>query len=181
MSGLEAIYWAQKYPHEVAAIIGLDMAVPESYEHFDVSGVKRRMSLGRASIFLGMHRLPGFYALSDAGLNEHEEQQQRLLMHRNAVNIDYVLEGKAVYDNAVKVKSGGILDLPILMFASNGAEIGEHWLSCQEDFAAENHAQLVQLDCGHYIHYFEHESIAAKSLEYLLELDEFRFIEQAEP
>ena len=29
MSGLEALYWANKYPDEVTAIIGLDMAVPE--------------------------------------------------------------------------------------------------------------------------------------------------------
>ncbi|UNC92091.1 alpha/beta fold hydrolase [Candidatus Contubernalis alkaliaceticus] len=29
MSGLEAIYWAQKYPYEVKAIIGLDPTVPD--------------------------------------------------------------------------------------------------------------------------------------------------------
>ena len=34
MSGLEALYWAQQYPEEVEAIIGLDMAVPEAYENF---------------------------------------------------------------------------------------------------------------------------------------------------
>jgi len=32
MSGLEAIYWAQKYPDEVRAIIGLDPCVPESFD-----------------------------------------------------------------------------------------------------------------------------------------------------
>ena len=31
MSGLEAIYWAQKYPDEVKAIIGLDIAIPDIY------------------------------------------------------------------------------------------------------------------------------------------------------
>ena len=29
MSGIEGIYWASKYPDEVTAIIGLDMAVPQ--------------------------------------------------------------------------------------------------------------------------------------------------------
>ena len=33
MSGLEALYWANKYPDEVTAIIGLDMAVPQYYEN----------------------------------------------------------------------------------------------------------------------------------------------------
>jgi hypothetical protein len=32
MSGLEAIYWAQKYPDEVIAIIGLDPTTPGSIE-----------------------------------------------------------------------------------------------------------------------------------------------------
>ena len=32
MSGLEAVYWGQKYSDEVKAIIGLDPAVPEFYE-----------------------------------------------------------------------------------------------------------------------------------------------------
>lgn len=30
-AGLTAIYWAQKYPDEVSAIVGLDPAVPSSY------------------------------------------------------------------------------------------------------------------------------------------------------
>lgn len=33
MSGIEALYWAQEYPDEIEAIIGLDMAVPEYYEN----------------------------------------------------------------------------------------------------------------------------------------------------
>ena len=72
MSGLEAIYWAQQYPEEVAAIIGLDMAVPESYEHFDAASVSRMMTLGRASIWLGLHRIPGIYALESTQLTESE-------------------------------------------------------------------------------------------------------------
>ena len=34
-SGLEAVYWAQNYPDEIEAIIGLDMAVPKSYDTYD--------------------------------------------------------------------------------------------------------------------------------------------------
>ena len=36
MSGLEALYWAQRYPEEVEAIIGLDMAVPEYYAEMQI-------------------------------------------------------------------------------------------------------------------------------------------------
>lgn len=167
MSGLEAISWAQQYPEEVMAIIGLDMAVPESYEYFNFSIINQMMYVGRASVWLGLHRIPGVYSLDDTALTEPEIEQQKLLMYRNAVNIDYVLEGKAVYNNAAGVKSGGALDLPILMFVSNGMEIGEYWIPCQKRFATQNDAQLIQLDCGHYVHNFKPEFIAEKALEYL--------------
>lgn len=32
MSGIEALYWYQKYPEEVSAVIGLDVARYEAYE-----------------------------------------------------------------------------------------------------------------------------------------------------
>lgn len=167
MSGLEAISWAQQYPEEVMAIIGLDMAVPESYEYFNFSSINQLMYVGRASVWLGLHRIPGVYSLNDTELTEPEIKQQKLLMYRNAVNIDYVLEGKAVYNNAAIVRSGGALNMPILMFVSNGMEIGEYWIPCQKRFATENDAQLIELDCGHYVHNFEPEYIAEKTLEYL--------------
>ena len=37
MSGIEALYWAQMYPDEVTAIVGLDMAVPDSYEDYNIN------------------------------------------------------------------------------------------------------------------------------------------------
>lgn len=44
MSGLEALYWAQKYPDEVSAIIGLDMAVPSYYENMQINLPLMRIS-----------------------------------------------------------------------------------------------------------------------------------------
>ena len=32
LSGIEALYWAQKYPNELVSIMGLDPAVPKVYE-----------------------------------------------------------------------------------------------------------------------------------------------------
>jgi pimeloyl-ACP methyl ester carboxylesterase len=170
MSGLEAIYWAQKYPEELMAIIGLDMSVPESYDYFNFSSINQMVYVGRASVFLGLHRIPGVYSLDNNGLTETEIEQQKLLMYRNAVNINHVLEGKAVYNNAAIVKSGRDLDLPILMFVSDGMEIGEFWIPSQKRFAAKNNAQIVQLDCGHYVHNFMPENIGKETLEYLSNL-----------
>ena len=41
ISGLEAIRWKQKYPDEVAAIIGIDMATPLSFSVWKKEDIKK--------------------------------------------------------------------------------------------------------------------------------------------
>ena len=43
MGFLEALRWAQKYPEEVAALVGLDPATPEVYQTFDLTGSQARL------------------------------------------------------------------------------------------------------------------------------------------
>ena len=160
MSGLEAICWAQSFPNEIAGIAGIDMSVPYSYDDFDFERVKTMRTLGRLSVTLGLTRIPGVYPINEEPLDETEKTQQRLLVHRNAVNSVYIAEGEMVYENAQIVKSGGAISCPILMFCSDGKEIGDFWLPTQERFAKENDAELVTFDCGHYIHYYKSGEMA---------------------
>lgn len=64
MSGLEALYWAQKYPKEVEAIIGLDMAVPGYYDEMNISIPV--MKAGQYGAALGITRWIPSLAESDA-------------------------------------------------------------------------------------------------------------------
>lgn len=64
MSGLEVLYWAQKYPEEIEAIVGLDMAVPDYYDEMNIS--IPILKLGQYGAALGITRwIPGL-AESDA-------------------------------------------------------------------------------------------------------------------
>lgn len=58
MSGLEALYWAQKYPDEVSAIIGLDMAVPEYYDSMNINIPLMRIAEWLAYIGIGSCGVP---------------------------------------------------------------------------------------------------------------------------
>lgn len=160
MSGLEAIYWAQNYPDEVSGIIGIDMAVPEAYDNDVIlRNAKVMIILGRTAVKLGFLRIPGIYPLNRTPLTAEEVKQQRLLMYRNAVNPVYITEGQYVYENAQIVKSGGAISCPILMFCSDGTEVGDFWISTQEKFAEDHQAEIVYFDCGHYIHYYKSEEM----------------------
>lgn len=161
MSGLEAIYWSQNYPDEVAGIIGIDMSVPDAYADsgFVEQRTKLMMTLGRITVKLGLLRIPGIYPLNEAPLTDEEIAQQRLLMYRNAVTPVYIAEGQKVIENAKAVKAGGNVKCPLLMFCSDGTEIGDFWIPVQKEFAEENQAEIIFYECGHYIHYFKSEEM----------------------
>ena len=167
MSGIEAIYWAQQYPQEVAGIIGLDMAVPEYYYSLDASESDFLVQLGQAAVWMGLHRsIPGLSALTETGLTQQEVEQQRYLMYRNALGEDCLLERESVIANAAVVEVGGIPHIPILMFVSN-EDTGDNWIPCAKRFAGAAGAQLVTLSCGHYVHNLECNTIAEQSKKFL--------------
>jgi len=169
MSGLEAIYWAVKYPEETAAIIGLDMAMPAIYQSGNFS--KPSMGLLAAGTFIGLQRIPFVYPVSSQGLSNEEYRQAKYLTYRNAANYVVVNETKCAADNAETVLLAGNPSVPVLMFSSNGAGLGDSWIPLQEAYADALHAELVKLDCGHYIHQFEPETIAGKIREFLSALE----------
>ena len=88
-------------------------------------------------------------------------------MYRNAVNSVYIKEGQAVYESSRTVLNGGVISCPVLMFSSNGEEVGDFWISTQERFAKENNAQLEIFDCGHYIHYYKSDVMVEKIKDFI--------------
>lgn len=169
MGGLQALYWAQTYPAEVAGIVGLDMAVPHSYDSLDVEAEKSTIDLGRRLRFFGVSRIMG----SDEpthGLTSAELAQQKMLVQRNFLDDAQYAEGLTLLDNAATVQAGVIRDDPMLMFVSDGEEIGSFWVPASTEFAHQAGAELVQLDAGHYVFQDEPELIAEKMTAFVEEL-----------
>lgn len=166
MSGLEALYWAQLYPDEVQAIIGLDMAVPASYSDYPLNIAMLR--LGQFAARIGLTRLMPGVSESDAirfgTLTEHEKNIYRAVFYHRTASTAMLSEAAAVKQNALVVEAGGIPDVPMLLFVSNGEGTGwnaDVWRSYQAKFAAEaENCRLVQLDCPHYVHDYAYERIS---------------------
>jgi pimeloyl-ACP methyl ester carboxylesterase len=158
MSGLEAIYWAAKYPDEIAGLIGLDMSTPDSYKDYVMpTGLMRLAGIGRR---IGLQRIPFIYPVSDINLTEKEYKQAQLLTYRNAFNINMMEEGKTLYANVDKTSKVTLPDIPILLFLSDGTELFDTWIARQEEFAKNVGAESIMLACGHYIHQHEPDAIA---------------------
>ncbi|GAA4686600.1 Pimeloyl-ACP methyl ester carboxylesterase [Promicromonospora umidemergens] len=166
MGGLEALYWAQTYPNEVAGVVGLDMSVPHSYDSLDFEAEKATMDLGRKLKLVGLSRVLGGDDLT-AGLDGDQIAQQEMLTHRNFLNDTLYAEGLALLDNAATVQAGDMPDDPMLMFVSDGEEIGDFWVPANTEFADQAGAELVQLDVGHYVFQYEPDLIAQQTAAFI--------------
>ena len=167
MSGLEAIRWKQKFPNEIKAIIGLDMATPLSYKNFNYKKTQKIIPVLRIIRKLNIHKIPKLYPLNTLSLDNQEKRQQILLMHRNAFNINYILEGEYLMKNARLVEENGGIKSEMLLFCSNGKQIDKYWVSNQEEFAREVNAKLIKYDCGHYLHHFKSKEMAISIIEFV--------------
>ena len=60
-------------------------------------------------------------------------------------------------------------DIPMLLFVSDGQETGvENWIDIQSDYISDlTNAEVIELDCGHYVHNFRQDIIAEKLVEFI--------------
>ncbi len=165
MSGIEALYWAQKYPDEVSAIIGLDMSVPEAYEELKLNPFL--MQILRFGANIGITRIGSFSesaAIQGGTLTEEEKEIYRAVFFTRTMTNDMINEAANIKDGAAAVKAGELPDIPILMFCSDGSAgtgfTKERWQKIQTDFAHNSNAHIVYLDCGHYVHDYEYIKIS---------------------
>ncbi len=110
MSGIEALYWAQQYPEEVLAIIGLDMAVPKSYQNYNINMAMLKLSQFASAI--GITRLlPGVSdsdAITNGTLSSKEKERYRAVFYNRTATITMLNEVKSIKENARKVESDNI-------------------------------------------------------------------------
>ncbi|AOV09064.1 alpha/beta hydrolase [Sporosarcina ureilytica] len=173
MSGIEALNWAQVYPDEVKAIIGLDMAVPAVYENFDMN--MSFVRLGAFAANIGVPRWIKNLSESDAihygTLTDEEKELYKVIFYRRTLTKDMVNEIKNSKANAQKVNEAGIPNVPMLLFSSNGQGTGfdeEMWIEIQNDFITRNsNAMLIELDSSHYVHSIKYERIAEESVKFI--------------
>jgi pimeloyl-ACP methyl ester carboxylesterase len=175
MSGLEAIYWAQKYPEEVSGIIGLDAAVPAAYADvnipngilFDLFSFGAKMGITRFIPAM----IDGESAIKAGTLTDHEKEIYKAVYYRRTETKPMINEIESVKSNTRKVNGLPTPQVPMLFFTSNGEGTGittQKWQQYQKDFIATvRDSQQVILDCGHYVHDFEYETIATQSREFI--------------
>ena len=174
MSGIEALYWAQKYPDEIEAIIGLDMAVPEYYENMEIN--IPLMKLGQCAADLGITRVIPKSAESDAikygTLTEEEKNIYRALFYYRMATETMIDEAKSIKENAKIVAQNGVPQVAMQLFISDGTGgtgfDKETWRRIPKEYISEvESGKYMELDCPHYVHDYEYERISEEIKSFL--------------
>ena len=177
MSGIEALYWAQQYPQEVTAIIGLDMAVPDYYDVMEFS--IPMLKLSRIAAELGVTRWMTGVAESDAilhgTLTEEEKNIYRAVFYNRTATAPMIREAESIRENAAIVEAGGVPDVPMLLFVSDGSGgtgfDTATWRSIPQAYIQNApNALILELDCPHYVHDYLYNNISQVIRSYLTTL-----------
>ena len=165
MSGLEAIRWKQKFPEEVSAIIGIDMATPLSFSVWKEEDIKKTVRLMK--VLRALRLASALSSVSILSLTECEIEQHKLLKKRNAFNICCINEAREVLNNARVIDKDGDIQCPMLLFSSDGKDQEIDWVKNQQKFASIMGAKLISYDCSHYIHHFKSEEMSKEIIDFL--------------
>ena len=173
MSGIEALYWAQMYPAEVEAIIGLDPAVPEVYEEYPLPSPGTMVLTGMGAR-IGITRFfPGIVdssaAIQQKHLSSQEEELYRALFYKSTQTSNMNNEIKMIRDNAAKVLEHGVPDVPMYFFGSSGEEVPvQNWQAVLKNYIASvKNGEILILPGGHYIHNEAPDRIAEESKRFM--------------
>ena len=165
MSGLEAIRWKQKFPEEISAIIGIDMATPLSFSVWTDKQIRQTVRIMK--VLRGLKLASVLSSVTDLSLTENEFKQHKLLKKRNTFNICYINEAREVVNNAKVVGEDGDIQCPVLLFSSNGKDQEKDWVLNQEKFASNMGAKLISCNCSHYIHHFKSDEMCKEIIEFV--------------
>jgi pimeloyl-ACP methyl ester carboxylesterase len=179
MSGLEAIYWAQKYPDEVMAIIGLDPTTPEAVE---ILPIPPKMQLN--SIYyitrIGLSRfipeaelreiLP---LLKSNELSEEDKNQYIASFYRSSLTKDMLNEVNNLKSNAELVAANEVpINTPMYFFISNeqNKEVSGWEKALTEYLAKVPGSHFMILDTSHYVHHEKAVEIAEIAKRFIAEI-----------
>ena len=170
MASLESLAWQEKYPNEVKALIGLDWALPASYE--DLKEHPTLITLAYWTSKIGLLRyFPESFYIKNPTLTETERQQYKLLAYKQLMSQAMLHESYLAKENAKKVPSSINPKIPALLLVSNGEGTTfsqSEWQRYAERFASDqSNVQVVYMDAPHDLYHYQSDAIVSHIKEFL--------------
>ena len=170
MASLESLAWQEKYPNEVKALVGLDWALPASYE--DLKDNQALLTVAYWSSKIGLLRyFPESFYIKNPTLTETERQQYKLLAYKQLMSQAMLHESRLAKENAKKVPSSINPKIPALLLVSNGEGTTfsqSEWQRYAERFASDRYnVQVDYMDAPHDLYHYQSDAIVSRIKEFL--------------
>ena len=170
MASLESLAWQEKYPDEVKALVGLDWALPASYE--DLNGNQALLTVAYWTSKIGLLRyFPESFYIKNPTLTEAERQQYKLLAYKQLMSQAMLHESRLAKENAKKVPSSINPKIPSLLLVSNGDGTSfsqSEWQHYAETFASDqSNVQVIYMDAPHELYHYQSHEIVSRIEEFL--------------
>ena len=170
MASLESLAWQEKYPDEVKALIGLDWALPSSYE--DLKQNQALLTVAYWSSKIGLLRyFPESFYIKNQTLIESERKQYKLLAYKQLMSQAMLHESQTVKENAKKVPSSINPKIPTLLLVSNGQGTSfsqSEWHHFAEKFASEqSNVKVIYMDAPHDLYHYQSHEIVSQIEDFL--------------
>ena len=164
MASLESLSWQEKYPDEVKALIGLDWALPSSYEYLKDNQALLTVAYWISKIGL-LRFFPDSFYIKNPTLTKNERKQYQLLAYKQLMSQAMLHESRLVKENAKKVLSTINPKIPTLLLVSNGEGTSfsqTEWHLYAQRFASDQpNVQVMYVDVPHDLyHYLSNEIVS---------------------
>lgn len=170
MASLESLAWQEKYPDEVKALVGLDWALPASYENLKDNQALLTVAYWSSKIGL-LRYFPESFYIKNPTLTETERQQYKLLAYKQLMSQAMLHESRLAKENAKKVPSSINPKIPALLLVSNGEGTTfsqSEWQRYAERFASDqSNVQVVYMDAPHDLYHYQSDAIVSRINEFL--------------
>ena len=170
MASLESLAWQEKYPDEVKALVGLDWALPASYE--DLKDNQALLTVVYWSSKIGLLRyFPESFYIKNLTLTETERQQYKLLAYKQLMSQAMLNESNLVKENAKKIGNSIHSKIPALLLVSNGEDTTfsqSEWQHYADRFASDqSNVQVIYMDAPHELYHYQRDAIVSRIIEFL--------------
>ena len=170
MASLESLAWQEKFPDEVKALIGLDWALPSSYENLKQNQTLLTVAYWTSNIGL-LRYFPESFYIKNQTLTENERKQYKLLAYKQLMSQAMLHESQTVKENAKKVTSSINPKIPTLLLVSNGEGTSfsqSEWQRYAERFASDqSNVQVDYMDAPHDLYHYQSDAIVSRIKEFL--------------
>ena len=170
MASLESLAWQEKYPDEVKILIGLDWALPASYENLKDNQALITVAFWSSKIGL-LRYFPESFYIKNSTLTENERKQYKILAYKQLMSQAMLNESRLVKENAKKVPSSINLKIPTLLLVSNGqgTSFGQsEWQHFAEKFASkQSNVKVIYMDVPHDLYHYQNHEVVSRIEDFL--------------